>query len=127
MQPIFQNGALRARLKIAKAQQEEAELSFRQTVINAGNEVNNAIEQCQTARLKQSLFEQRIVSLEEAVEKTQLLMQHGSSTYLEVLIAQQSLLSARLGLVENDFKEIQGVIDLYQALGGGRDMAEEAK
>lgn len=119
LQPIFQNGALRARLKIAKAQQEEAELSFRQTVINVGNEVNNAIEQCRTARLKQSLFEQRIVSLEEAVEKTQLLMQHGSSTYLEVLIARQSLLSARLGLVENGFKEIQGVIDLYQALGGG--------
>lgn len=119
LQPIFQNGALRARLKIAEAQQKEAELAFRQTVVNAGNEVNNAIEQCRTARLKRSLFEQRTVSLEEAVEKTQLLMQHGSSTYLEVLVAQQSLLNARLGLVENSFREIQGVIDLYLALGGG--------
>ena len=106
-------------LNIAKAQQAEAELAFRQTVINAGNEVNNAIEQCRTARLKQSLFEQRTRSLEEAVEKTQLLMQHGSSTYLEVLVAQQSLLNARLGLVENNFSEIQGVINLYQSLGGG--------
>lgn len=119
LQPIFQNGALRARLKIAKAQQEEAELTFRQTVLNAGNEVNDAVEQCRTARLKQSLFEQRIVSLEKAVDNTQLLMQHGSSTYLEVLVAEQTLLNARLGLVENSFKEIQGVIDLYQALGGG--------
>ena len=119
LQPIFQNGALRARLKIARAQQSEAELLYRQTVVDAGNEVNDAVERCRTARLKGALYAQQVSSLEAAVEKTQMLVQYGSSTYLEVLIARQSLLDARLGVVENSFREIQGMIDLYQALGGG--------
>lgn len=47
-------------------------------------------------------------------------MKHGSTTYLEVLTAQQTLLSAQLSQVANRFTEIQGVITLYQALGSGR-------
>ena len=126
LQPIFQNGALRAQLKIAKAQQEQAMLSFRQTVLNAGNEVNEALEQYQTAREKRELFEKQVEALEAAVENTQLLMEHGSSTYLEVLTAQQSLLSAQISMIENRFDEIQGVVNLYQALGGGRETGEGA-
>lgn len=126
LQPIFQNGALRAQLKIAKAQQEQAMLSFRQTVLNAGNEVNEALEQYQTAREKRELFEKQVEALEAAVENTQLLMEHGSSTYLEVLTAQQSLLSAQISMIENRFDEIQGVVNLYQALGGGRETGEAA-
>lgn len=121
LQPIFQNGALRAQLKIAQAQQEQAMLSFRQTVLNAGNEVNEALEHYQTARRKRELFEKQVEALSAAVENTQLLMEHGSSTYLEVLTAQQSLLSAQISMVENRFDEIQGVVNLYQALGGGRE------
>ena len=117
-QPIFQNGALRARLKIAKLQQQEAELQFRQTLLNAGNEVNTAIEQCQTSRTKHTLYEQQVESLAAAVESTQLMMEHGSSTYLEVLVAQQTLLNAQLSLTENRFKELQGMVNLYVALGG---------
>ena len=52
-------------------------------------------------------------------------MQHGSTTYLEVLTAQQSLLSARLSQISDRFDEIQGIVNLYQALGGGRDITEE--
>ena len=47
-------------------------------------------------------------------------MDLGTTTYLEVLTAKQSLLSAELSQVANQFKEIQSVINLYQALGGGR-------
>ena len=54
------------------------------------------------------------------MDKTQQLMKFGSSTYLEVLTAQQSLLSARLSDVADSFERIQAVINLYQALGGGR-------
>lgn len=61
------------------------------------------------------------MSLNKAFESTFLLMQHGNTTYLEVLTAQQTLLSAQLNQVANRFAEIQGVINLYQALGGGRD------
>ena len=56
-------------------------------------------------------------------------MQNGTTTYLEVLTAQQALLSAQLSQISDQFDEIQGVVNLYQALGGGRDLAtgEEEK
>ena len=120
-QPLFNKGLNIAQLKIAKAQQEEAKLAFLQALLNAGSEVNNALTQVQTARGKTELRTGQIISLENAVRSTQLLMQHGTSTYLEVLTAQQSLLSAQLTQVADRFDEIQGIINLYQALGGGRN------
>ena len=120
-QPLFNKGLNIAQLKIAKAQQEEAKLAFQQALLNAGSEVNNALTQVQTAHGKTELRTGQITSLENAVRSTQLLMQHGTSTYLEVLTAQQSLLSAQLTQVADRFDEIQGIINLYQALGGGRD------
>ena len=119
-QPLFNKGLNVAQLKIAKAQQEEAKLAFQQTLLNAGKEVNDALTQVQTAKSKASLRSKQISSLETAVKSTQLLMQHGSSTYLEVLTAQQGLLSAQLQQVADTFAEIQGTVNLYQALGGGR-------
>ena len=120
-QPLFDRGANIARLKIAKAQQEEAKLSFRQALLNAGSEVNDALVKYQTARNKAGLFEKQVASLEKAYESTSLTMQYGNTTYLEVLTAQQSLLNAQLTQVANRFTEIEGVINLYQALRGGRE------
>ena len=107
--------------KIAKAQQEEAKLSFQQALLNAGSEVNEALVKYQTARDKSAYYDKQINSLNKALESTSLLMQHGNTTYLEVLTAQQTLLNAELTQVANRFTEMQGVINLYQALGGGRD------
>jgi len=112
-------------VKIAKAQQEESLLAFQQALLNAGAEVNNALVQSQSARAKTDLRARQIAAMERAVESTELLMQHGSTTYLEVLTAQQSLLSARLSQISDRFDEIQGIVNLYQALGGGRDITEE--
>ncbi|WP_417014851.1 TolC family protein [Alistipes sp.] len=123
LQPIFNANANRAQVKIAKAQQEESRLAFQQALLNAGAEVNNALVQCQSARAKTDLRIGQIKALERAVESTELLMQHGTTTYLEVLTAQQSLLSAQLSQISDQFDEIQGVVNLYQALGGGRDLA----
>lgn len=120
-QPLFNRGLNVAQLRIARAQQEEAKLAFQQALLNAGSEVNNALTQVQVARDKAELRTRQIVSLETAVHSTQLLMQHGTSTYLEVLTAQQGLLSARLTQVADRFSEIQGIVNLYQALGGGRE------
>lgn len=127
VQPIFNAGRNRAQLKIAKAQQEEVLLSFQQTLLNAGGEVNNALAKCQTARSKVELRKKQVASLEIAVESTQLLMRHGSTTYLEVLTAQQTLLAAQLSQINDRFEEIQSVVDLYHALGGGRDLTTETK
>ena len=127
VQPIFNAGANRARVKIAKAQQEEARLSFQQTLLNAGAEVNNALVQCQSARKKVELRGKQVEAMKRAVESTEQLMQHSSTTYLEVLTARQSLLSAQLSEISDRFDAIQGVVNLYQALGGGRDMDDNAK
>lgn len=127
LQPIFNANANRANLKIAKAQQEESKLAFQQALLNAGAEVNNALTQCQTARAKTDLRIKQIEAMERAVESTELLMQHSSTTYLEVLTAQQSLLSTQLSQIADQFDEIQGVVNLYQALGGGRDLTTEEK
>lgn len=127
LQPIFNANANRANLKIAKAQQEESKLAFQQALLNAGAEVNNALTQCQTAHAKTDLRIKQIEAMERAVESTELLMQHSSTTYLEVLTAQQSLLSAQLSQIADQFDEIQGVVNLYQALGGGRDLTTEEK
>lgn len=120
-QPIFQNGKLRANLKISKAQQEEAKLAFQQTLLNAGAEVNTAMAKIQNNAEKEKLNDKQIASMEQAVKSTQLLMQNSSTNYLEVLTAQQSLLSAQLSKISTQFAKIQGTIELYQALGGGAE------
>ena len=118
-QPIFQKGTNIARLKVAKAQQEEARLGFQQTLLNAGSEVNEALVLYQTATEKTDYYARQVESLGRALESTSLLMTHGNTTYLEVLTAQQSLLNAQLTQVANRFAQIQGLINLYHALGGG--------
>jgi len=120
-QPLFAQGRLAGQLKIAKAQQEQASLAFTQALLNAGAEVNEAMMACETSRKKSDLLDKQVASLEKAYQSTSLLMQHGNTTYLEVLTAQQSLLSAQLQQTANRFKEVQSVINLYQALGGGRE------
>ena len=119
VQPIFNAGSNRAQLKIAQAQQEQAKLAFVQALLSAGSEVNDAIMQCQTARNKTDVRKRQIAALESAVVSTQQLMRHGESTYLEVLTAQQNLLQAQLSQIADRFEGIQGMINLYQALGGG--------
>ncbi len=119
VQPLFNRGQNIANLKVAKAQQEEALLSFRQSLLDAGNEVNNALLQWQTARQRLELDKQQIASLRSAVRSSELLMKHSSQNYLEVLTARQTLLEAELSAVSDRFDEIQGVINLYHALGGG--------
>lgn len=119
VQPIFNKGLNTARLKIAKAQQEEALLTFQQSLLDAGAEVNNALMQWQTARNKMQLSALQIKSLESAVRSSVMLMKNSDANYLEVLTAQQTLLNAQLSEVSDQFEEIQGVINLYHSLGGG--------
>ena len=121
-EPLFNRRMNVAQLRIAKAQQEEARLAFQQTLLNAGSEVNDALMQYQTAHQKAEYSVKQIDALSIAAESTRLLMEHGSTNYLEVLTAQQSLLTAQLTQVANRFSEIQSLISLYQALGGGREM-----
>lgn len=119
VQPLFNRGQNIANLKIAKAQQEEALFAFRQSLLDAGAEVNNALVQWQTARQRIELDELQTASLQSALRSAELLMEHSSQNYLEVLTARQSLLQAELDIASDRYDEIQGVINLYHALGGG--------
>lgn len=119
VEPLFTRGRNRANLKIARAQQEEALVNFRQSLLTAGAEVNDALVQWQTARRRLELDNRQIEALRSALRSSELLMQHSSQNYLEVLTARQSLLQAELDAASDRFDEIQGVINLYHALGGG--------
>lgn len=120
-QPLFYRGTNIARLKIAKAQQEEAKLAFEQTLLNAGSEVSNALSLYQTTADKASARALQVASAQKGSEYTKELFTLGTSTYLEVLSAEQALLSARLSQVSDTFDEMQAVVSLYRALGGGRE------
>ena len=119
LQPIFNKRALKANLKKAEAQQNAALYQFKQSLLDAGVEVNNALIQWQTAQESLEIDQKKVVHLQAAVWNTQLLMKHGLTNYLEVLTAQQTLLQAELAVASDKFEQIQGIINLYHALGGG--------
>lgn len=93
---------------------QQALLGFRQSLLDAGTEVNDALIQWQTARRRLTLDAQQI-----AARNSELLMRHSSQNYLKVLTARQTLLQAELDATSDRFDEIQGVVNLYHALGGG--------
>lgn len=121
VQPIFQNGQLVAQLKVAKATQEQAYNTWQNAVLSAGSEVSNSLVLYNSSDEKSKLEEKQVESLTKNVQYTKDLFNMGSSTYLEVITAQQSLLNAELSKVQDDFYKMQAVVNLYYALGGGRD------
>ena len=120
-QPIFYRGANKARLEIAKAQEEEAKLQFRQSLLNASMEVSNALITYDAEVKKEVERDRQIEALYKAVEYTNELLKLGTSTYLEVLDAQQSLLNALLSKTDDQLNKLNAVTSLYHALGGGRE------
>ena len=117
-QPIFQQGKLRASLKIAKLNQEDKLNQYVQTVIDAGNQVNECLADCQVAQDKYLLYKRQVEVLHDAYNGTHELMNNGKASYLEVLTAQESLLSAQLNEATNLYNGSQALIALYIALGG---------
>lgn len=120
-QPIFNKGKLIANLKVTKAEEKIAQMNYQQTILKAGKEVSDALFlfYCQNKKLENDKV--RVEQLDKAVIATKALFQSASATYLEVLTAQQSLLSAQLSEVADNFQRIQAVINLYSAVGGGRE------
>ena len=118
-QPIFARGKLIANKKIAQLTEEDLQKKYVQTVINAGNEVNEALADCMTAREKHTYYQRQVQVLREAYTGTHELMDNGKATYIEVLRAQESLLDAQLSSAMNMYYAAQSVIALYIALGGG--------
>lgn len=119
-QPLFMRGQLIAGLKVAKAQQEQAANTWKNAVLSAGAEVSNALVAYNSYDEKSRLDAQSVEILTKSVDMTKDLFKSKSATYLEVITAQTSLLSAQLSEVEDNFYKMQAVVTLYYALGGGR-------
>ena len=118
-EPLLAGGRRRADLTLAQARQEEAAIAFHNSLLVAGAEVNEAVAKCRAALGKTDLRIRQIEDLRSAVSSTQQLMHNSGATYLEVLTAQQSLLSAELQQVGDRYDFLDGLISLYRALGGG--------
>lgn len=119
-QPIFSQGKNKASLAIAKAQKEAAYNTYQQTILNAGQEVSDALFSYENALEKQKIRTEQLVYLNKSVEFTKELLRFTSNTnYTDVLTSEQSLLTARLNGIGDKLQELQAVVDLYIALGGG--------
>jgi len=120
-QPIFANGRIRAQYKVSKAELEIATNDFQQAVIAAGNEVNAAMDNIYAARNKQEFIDKQVEALTRALNATEKLYANSGANYLNVITAQNSLLSAQMSQISNRMETINATIDLYQALGGGAE------
>ena len=119
-QPIFNQGINKARLKTAQAQQMEALNNFQQSLLTAGSEVSNALYAYQTGVEKDTSRTKEITALTKAVDYTQQLLRYSSATnYTDVLTSEQALLAAQLNAVGDKLQQLQAIVNLYHALGGG--------
>lgn len=118
-QPLFAKKQLIGNLKIAKAQQQEALLTFEQTVLEAGQEVTDILYTFEASQRKNETRQKQIDACKNSVSFTHELLTAGVANYTEVLTAEQNLLSAQLSQVNDRLEQLQCTVNLYKALGGG--------
>lgn len=121
-QPILSQGRLTAQLKIAQSQQRAAQNNFEQAIINAGSEVSNALYAYKAACEQANICRVQVSSLEKTRDQTNELFKFDrSTTYIAKLTAEMSLLNAQLTLINDNYAKLQAAVNLYAALGGGRN------
>ena len=118
-QPVFQGGALRSQLRLARANWQETVFSYQQTVQNALEQVSNSL----VASQKDREFREQQELLTQAAQTTdqlsEVLYKNGGASYLQVLTSETNYFSAELNLVQAQLNERLALVQLYQALGGG--------
>jgi outer membrane protein TolC len=119
LQPIFNGRTLRTQREIAKLQEDAALLTFKQTLLNAGGEVSNALASMHYLQQQAQFQKEQVEALKKAYEYSQELLVNGYATYLDVLNAQNNELATELSLYNTYNTIIQQKITLYRALGGG--------
>lgn len=118
-QPIFMRGQLTANLRVSQDRYKQAYNTWQNSVLAAGSEVSNALVAYNSAKESEELESHRVKVLKQSVADTEQLYKQSSSTYLEVIAAQQGLLNAEISLVQDQFTKLQSIVNLYYALGGG--------
>ncbi|WP_461532624.1 efflux transporter outer membrane subunit [Sinomicrobium sp.] len=119
LQPIFNKRQIRTQYEVSKAQQESALLQFRQTLLNAGKEVSDALYTYQAETEKIDIREKEFNAYKLATEYSEELLNNGMANYLEVLTAKEQALNSELNFIDAKFQQLNAVISLYKALGGG--------
>ena len=120
--PLFSRGQNIARLQASKAQQQQAMNNFEYSLMSAAAEVSDALTVYEKSKEKCGYLKEQVANLEKSVEYTRdlLIYSTGSTSYLEVITAQQGLLQAQISQINTELARANAVINLYQALGGGR-------
>lgn len=119
VQPVFNRGKLVSNLRVSKDEEQIALLDYKQALLDAGNEVNDALYAVESARIDREKHTMQRSALERSVQTAEALYRTGNASYLELLSARQSLLSAQLNVVQDAFTYCQSMVNLYNALGGG--------
>ncbi|WP_375325783.1 efflux transporter outer membrane subunit [Flagellimonas sp. GZD32] len=118
-QPIFNGRRLRTQMEVAKAQQEQALLSYRQALLTAGREVSDALYTYDAETQKLEARSKELEAYTKAEDYSEELLNNGLANYLEVLTARQNALSSELNYVDTQYNQLNAIVELYRALGGG--------
>jgi len=118
-QLVFEGGRLRSGLRLARAQHQEAALSYQQTVQNALEQVSNALIATQKNREFREQQDMLTAAAQRTDQLSEVLYKNGGASYLQVLTSETNYFSAELNLVQTQLNERLALVQLYQALGGG--------
>ena len=118
-QPLFNKRQIRTRFEVAKANQEKSFLEFQQTLLVAGREVSDAMQNYTNETTKLEIRKKQVASLKSAAGFSDELLEYGLVNYLEVLTAKDQALNTELKLIDNQYNQYNAIITLYRALGGG--------
>jgi len=118
-QPIFNSRKIKTQHEVAQAQQEQARLSFKQSILNASKEVSDAMYSYQNAIDKIDIKQKEFDAYDLATNYSDELLKNGLANYLEVLSSRENALNSRLDLINAKNNKLQSIVDLYTALGGG--------
>jgi|TARA_R100000479_G_scaffold156694_1_gene93252 NodT family efflux transporter outer membrane factor (OMF) lipoprotein len=119
MQPIINGRKIRTQYEVSQAQQEQARLDFKFAILNASKEVSDAMYSYEAATDKIEVKEKENEAYSLATDYSQELLDNGFANYLEVLTARENALNSSLDLVNAKNSQLQAIVDLYEALGGG--------
>lgn len=118
-QPILNGRKIKTQYEVSQAQQEQARLNFVQSLLVASKEVSDAMYAYNSATERIEIKQKEFDAYEVATTYSEELLNNGLANYLEVLRAEENALNSSLGLVNAKNSQLQAIIDLYQALGGG--------
>ncbi|TDS12807.1 NodT family efflux transporter outer membrane factor (OMF) lipoprotein [Maribacter caenipelagi] len=118
-QPIFNGRKIRTAYEVAQAQQEQAVYMFKKTLLNAGQEVSNALYDYNISLEKEEFITKQVLALKRAESNSEELLNSGYLTYLDLLTARENALNAELSLVDNKLSQLSATVELYRSLGGG--------